>query len=351
MCSKRYGRSVRVSTAGEFFNKSGKDERARMTDKPAVCVRIEDDLLATATGEAPPGAVEDVERHIASCEPCRKDFEAYCAVEGTVAALRTEPTGAGSLGAARERLEQRLAELRRRLLVYGIFPSTLGNILIARSELGVSLIEYLERGTSLHASRLSGEPGVELAEDKGEVERTYRELLEYLQGTRHRLDWQLDLRLVRSDFHRNVLLAAAEVPYGAVIPYAGLAQGLGRRKAVRAVAQALRRNPLPIVIPCHRIIGTSGALTGYAGGKINLKQKLLAVEGVPVTKTSGVWSIAPHQMYVLYPGDREYCVPTCPSLDTRAPVPLTRFASRQHAETAGFAPCTTCRPDLHPISH
>ena len=147
-----------------------------------------------------------------------------------------------------------------------------------------------------------------------------------------------------------MLQATATVPYGAVIPYAGIAQEIGKASAVRAVAQALRWNPLPIVIPCHRVIGTSGALTGYAGNKVGLKQKLLTLEGVPTAKTSGGLGITPQSMYALYPGEREYCLPTCPSFATHRPAPLTRFATRETAEAAGFAPCTLCRPDLHPIS-
>jgi methylated-DNA-[protein]-cysteine S-methyltransferase len=322
-----------------------------MSDKPAVCVKIEDDLLATAMGEAAPTAVQRVESHLATCGSCRREFQAYRAVDGAVTALREGPLPSVGLAQARERLETRLEDLRSRLLTYGIFPSPLGHILIARSELGISLVEYLERGTSLQASRLSHEPGVEIVEGGGELEAVYRELLEYLDGRRKRLQWPLDLRLARSDFHRTVLRATAAVPYGAVIPYAGIAQEVGKASAVRAVAQALRWNPLPIVIPCHRVIGTSGALTGYAGGKVGLKQKLLSLEGIHTTKKAGVLGITPREMYILYPGEREYCLPTCPSFETHRPAPLTRFASREHAEEAGFAPCTTCRPDLHPISH
>jgi methylated-DNA-[protein]-cysteine S-methyltransferase len=235
-------------------------------------------------------------------------------------------------------------------LEYRIFPSPLGHILIAQSELGISLIEYLERGRSLKASRLSREPGVEMVEGGEDLETACRDLLEYLHGRRRRFEWPLDLRLARSDFQRSVLQATSAVPYGAVVSYAGLAQKVGKASATRAVAQALRWNPLPIVIPCHRVIGTSGALTGYAGKKLGLKRDLLSLEGVPFTQEAGAPAIRHEAMYVLYPGDREYCVPTCPSLDRRQPAPLTRFASREHAEAAGFVPCATCRPDLHPIS-
>jgi methylated-DNA-[protein]-cysteine S-methyltransferase len=321
-----------------------------MSDKPAACLQIADDLLAAALGEAGQSAAEHVERHLTICATCRREFQGYRAVDGMLTALQEEPVPGGRLAQSRERLETRLADLRKRLLAYRIVPSPLGPILIARSELGISLVEYLDRGASVRASRLSHEPGVELVEDGGELEAASRELLEYLAGRRTRLEWPLDLRLARSDFQRTVLQATAAIPYGAVIPYAGIAQGVGKAAATRAVAQALRWNPLPIVIPCHRVIGSSGALTGYAGSKVGLKQRLLSLEGVPTAKRAGVLGIAPQAMYVLYPGDREYCVPTCPSLDTREPSPLVRFASRDVAEAAGLAPCTTCRPDLHPIS-
>lgn len=321
-----------------------------MSHKPAACLQIADDLLAAALGEAGQSAAQRVEHHLSTCAGCRREFEAYRAVDGMLTALPEEPELGGRLARSRERLETRLADLRKRLLAYRIVPSPLGHILIARSELGISLVEYLDRGASVHASRLSREPGVELVEDAGELEAASRELLEYLAGRRTRLEWPLDLRLARSGFQRAVLQATAAVPYGAVIPYAGIAQEVGKAAATRAVAQALRWNPLPIVIPCHRVIGSSGALTGYAGSRVGLKRRLLSLEGVPTAKRAGVLGIAPQAMYVLYPGDREYCVPTCPSLDTREPSPLVRFASRGVAESAGLAPCTTCRPDLHPIS-
>ncbi len=321
-----------------------------MTHKPAACVQIQDDLLAAAMGEAAPGATRRVERHLAACAPCRREYRDFQGVNDALAVLREAPSSGGGLARSREHLEARLTDLRGRLLVYGVFTSSLGNILIARSESGLALVEYLEQGTSLRASRLSHEPGVEVAEGQRDLEPVYRDLLEYLHGRRKRFEWPLDLRLVRSDFQRMVLQATAAVPYGAVIPYAGIAQGMGKESATRAVAQALRWNPLPIVIPCHRVIGMSGALTGYAGHKVGLKQKLLSLEGVPVGKRAGVLSITPETMYFLYPGEREYCLPTCPSFERQPPAPLTRFASREAAESVGLAPCTTCRPDLHPIS-
>jgi hypothetical protein len=115
------------------------------------------------------------------------------------------------------------------------------------------------------------------------------------------------------------------------------------------VAQALRRNPLPIVVPCHRVVGSSGSLTGYAGNKLGLKQRLLSIEHVPTRETRGDLTIAREAMYVRDPGGREYCLPSCGSLSSMSLARLVLFASRRQAETSGLAPCSACRPDVHPL--
>src|SRR4029077_2750573 len=114
-----------------------------------------------------------------------------------------------------------------------------------------------------------------------------------------------DWRLARSEFERAVLGATADIPYGAVASYAGIARRIGKPSAVRAVAQALRWNPLPIVVPCHRVIGTSGRLTGYAGNKLGLKQHVLAVEGVQLHAARRDFTIARERMYALGEGETE----------------------------------------------
>ena len=316
-----------------------------MSDTRADCHRVRDSVVAAATGEASPDEAARAQEHLATCAACRRDFEGVRAADQAVAALRDEP--AREPVRARQELDRRLAELRQRLLLYGIFPSPLGRLLIARSERGVALIEYLDQGMTVTHSRLSRERDIESAPGGADLEATYRDVLDYLQGRSKRLNWPLDLRLARGEFQRSVLKATAAIPYGAVMAYAGVARELGRAAAVRAVAQALRWNPLPIVIPCHRVIGSSGALTGYAGNKLDRKRTLLSVEGIPLAAEQ---RISPEAMYFRYPGDSEYCLPTCPSLARRPPAPVMRFASREVAEAAGFAPCTACRPDLHPIS-
>jgi methylated-DNA-[protein]-cysteine S-methyltransferase len=317
-----------------------------MTSKPRVCVAIEPDLIAVATGEAAPAAAERVEAHVAGCGGCRDDFDRYRAIDVAVGALRATAPPAGDVEAARQRLIARLADLQTRIVSYRAFESPLGPILIGSSEHGVALVEYLGR-EGVAGSRLFRMAGVEPHEDGAEIERLGRELLDYLAGRRTRLDWPLDLRAARSDFERAVLEATAAVPYGAVESYRGIAGDLGKPEAVRAVAQALRHNPLPIVVPCHRIIGSGGDLVGYAGDRLGLKEQLLTVEGVP-TQHERTPRIVRRALYHYEPNpSREYCLPTCGGI-ARRPISML-FTSRAQAEAKGLVPCTACHPDLYPL--
>jgi methylated-DNA-[protein]-cysteine S-methyltransferase len=319
-----------------------------MSKQFSTCREIEPHLLAVATGEAGPSARERVEGHVAVCRDCRAELGHYRVVDGMVDALRRASLPGEDATLARAQLSARLADLRSRLVTFGIFSSSLGPLLIGRSELGVTLVQYLPATGSVSTSvrRLLGEEAVE---DRGATEGLWVELLEYLEGRRARLDWVLDLRGIRSDFQRRVLEATAALPYGAVTSYGGIAARIGVPSAVRPVAQALRWNPLPIVIPCHRVIGSTGALTGYAGKRVELKQQLLAVEGVRTVPVSHDFKVVRGAMYALMNGETEYCLPTCGSLASRPLAALTLFGTRQRAEAAGFMPCTSCRPDLHPL--
>jgi O-6-methylguanine DNA methyltransferase len=230
-----------------------------------------------------------------------------------------------------------------------VFDSPLGPILLAHSEQGVVLLEYLHGRRDLRGSRLSRLRGIEAVEDGGEAEALYRDFRAYVDGRAQHLEWPLDLRLARSPFQRRVLERTASIPYGAVVSYKRLARDLGQPEAVRAVAQALRWNPIPIAIPCHRVVGASGLLTGYAGGETGRKRQLLTTEGVPLVPAHDDFAVARGAMYLLAPGDSEYCLPSCASMDALQSGLLTYFGSRTRAEAVGLRPCTTCRPDLHPL--
>src|SRR6266508_2870067 len=318
-----------------------------MNPENKTCRDIEPDLVAVAAGEAEASAARGVERHVAVCGGCRDELERYRVLEGMVADLRRAPVAGADPALSRAELESRLADIRSRMISYGIFSSPLGKILIARSELGVSLVRYLE-SESAGKSYLARPAGGEVVEDRAAVEGTYRELLDYLSARGTRLSWPLDLRWAGSDFQRRVLAATAELPYGAVTSYSGIARRIGAPAAVRAVAQALRHNPVAIAIPCHRVVGSTGDLTGYAGSKIGLKERLLSLEGVPVGHRAH--KIERGHMYILAEGEVEYCVPSCGDISRKPLAEVTLFGSRQHAEAVGLSPCSSCRPALHPLS-
>jgi O-6-methylguanine DNA methyltransferase len=321
-----------------------------MTPKPASCRAIEPELVAAATGEAGATAAQRVEEHTRTCAPCRDELGRYRAIDVVARGLRHDAPSTEDIAASRTALQARLADLKSRVLTYGIVPSPLGNILVARSEHGVSLVEYLGEGSSLADSRLRDLTDVEMVENSAEIARLRDELLDFLAGRRRSLGWRLDLRLAGSAFRRSVLEAAVDVPYGAVTSYATIARRVGKPGAERAVAQALRWNPLPIAVPCHRIVGSSGRLTGYAGDKLGLKRQLLDVEGVHTTPASRDFRVARERMYVRWADDRAYCLPTCGELPSHNLANLTLIASRASVEELGLEPCSDCRPDLHPLA-
>lgn len=317
-----------------------------MTAKHPPCASIETDLMAAAMGEADSSALQAVERHLAVCSGCRDEYDGYRAVETAVGAVRSATDIDPS--AARQHLLERLADLRARIVRYGVFESPCGPLLIGRTEHGITLVEYLESPSS-DGSWLLRQRGVEVQADQSGMQRYHGELIDYLEGRRRRLAWPLDFRFATSRFHRTVLEATAALPYGAVSSYAGIAREIGKPAAVRAVAQALRHNPLPIVVPCHRIVGSSGALVGYAGNRIALKEQILGVEGVRVERRPHEIRIARDAMYAWDHRGREYCLPTCGEISKLPIGAVTLIASPREARSLGLTPCGDCHPDQHPL--
>ncbi|MDF1883092.1 methylated-DNA--[protein]-cysteine S-methyltransferase [Sulfurimonas sp. SAG-AH-194-C21] len=114
-----------------------------------------------------------------------------------------------------------------------------------------------------------------ILKDDALLVQTKEQLLEYFTGKRH--EFSLPLLTLGSEFQKSVWNALCEIPYGETRTYLELSKAIGNEKAVRAVANANGANAISILIPCHRVIGTNGKLTGYAGG-LEVKQKLLELE-------------------------------------------------------------------------
>lgn len=144
---------------------------------------------------------------------------------------------------------------------------------VVRSPVGdLTLTEENGALTGLYFGRLSleGEEGLTAL-----LERASRQLEEYFAGKRKQFDLPLSLR--GTEFQRQVWAALRDIPYGETRSYGQIAQAVGRPKAVRAVGMANHRNPISIIVPCHRVVGADGSLTGYGGGLEN-KKFLLALE-------------------------------------------------------------------------
>ncbi len=134
--------------------------------------------------------------------------------------------------------------------------------------------ELLEIGFTT-GKRPSREPA-DGVENRAPFAAAIRQLEEYFAGKR--TTFALNLAPRGTVFQRNVWNALLKIPFGAAVSYSDIARDIGNPNAVRAVGLANGRNPIPIVIPCHRVIGKDGSLTGYGGG-LPIKQKLLAIEG------------------------------------------------------------------------
>ncbi|MFC3883339.1 methylated-DNA--[protein]-cysteine S-methyltransferase [Bacillus songklensis] len=119
---------------------------------------------------------------------------------------------------------------------------------------------------------------VECGDDRSPAAQAERQLMEYF--AKERTSFQVPLDVKGTLFQRQVWNVLSTIPYGEVWSYADVAKAIDNPKAVRAVGQANRANPIPIIVPCHRVIGKSGQLTGYAGKKIGIKEELLQLEGI-----------------------------------------------------------------------
>ena len=146
--------------------------------------------------------------------------------------------------------------------------SPAGPLFLAASAKGLVRLEFEGRMMKL-------DPAIQLRESKHALAPYLRELDEYFAGERR--EFSLPLAAERTDFQREVWRGLAAIPYGVTLSYGQLALAIGRPRAVRAVGLANGRNPISIIVPCHRVIGANGTLTGYGGG-MERKRFLLDLE-------------------------------------------------------------------------
>jgi methylated-DNA-[protein]-cysteine S-methyltransferase len=189
--------------------------------------------------------------------------------------------GAAELGDShdtRRRLSARAAAEGLLDVAYAHVDSPLGPLLVATTSRGLVRLAYTLDGEDAVLLDLARRVSPRVLEHEGGLDGPRRELEEYFDGRRREFDLDLDLSLARG-FGVRVLEAASRIPYGDSATYREVATEAGSPRAVRAAGNALGANPLPIVVPCHRVLRTGGGLGGYTGG-LHRKRFLLELEGV-----------------------------------------------------------------------
>ncbi len=162
-------------------------------------------------------------------------------------------------------------------VAYARLESQLGTVWVASTQVGLCKISLGRARSGAFRSWLSKHVGPgEPREEPEAVAGAVSQLREYFAGSRRVFDLPLDVR--GTSFQKAVWSQVVRIPYGATATYGDIAQLVGRPKASRAVGGAVGANPLPIVIPCHRVIGARGALTGFGSG-LQAKETLLRLEG------------------------------------------------------------------------
>ena len=222
---------------------------------------------------------------------------------------------------------------------YARFDSPIGPLVVAWNGLGVSAVEESDDDATFEANHLArtGRPAhpVERVPD-----RLATAIARRLEGDR-RVRIDLDLR-GHTDFERDVWQKALEIPRGEVRPYGWIAAEIGRPKAVRAVGTALGHNPVPLIVPCHRVVRSDGTIGQYSLGGPENKRTILEAEGLDLPKmerlaASGVRFIGSDTTKI-------FCLPTCRHARRVTDRHRLEFRSMADGQARGYRACLVCRP-------
>jgi len=162
-------------------------------------------------------------------------------------------------------------------VAYTQTDSPLGPLTIAATDAGLVTLAYPDRTVEQVLGQIAEKVSPRILELPARLDAVRQQLDEYFTGSRQRFDFPLDWRLAGDGFFGKILRAADEIDYGQTITYRQIAERAGNVKAVRAAGNGLGSNPIPIVVPCHRVVATGGGMGGYTGG-VERKQYLLALE-------------------------------------------------------------------------
>jgi O-6-methylguanine DNA methyltransferase len=222
---------------------------------------------------------------------------------------------------------------------YAPIESPLGRAFVAWNGRGVSWVGMADDEAEFE-SRFRAEVGRPIERGKTLPDRLARAIERRIDGDR-RVRIPLDLR-GHTPFEVMVWMKALEIPRGEVRPYGWIAAEIGRPKAVRAVGTALAHNPVPLVVPCHRVVRSDGMIGQYSMGGPEAKRRVLAAEGLDTRAleaeaASGIRFIGSDTTHIV-------CHPTCRDAKRVTPRHRIGFASLRAAQAAGYRACHHCRP-------
>jgi len=257
-------------------------ERRRRTNRSGEYIEVtghitEDMMMAMYLEEFSPSERQQLQHHVDHCPVCQRQYKLY---REMFSGLDTMVAEAGGAGAAVLRQAVR-NQIRQKLIFYDLLASTpVGPLVIVVSEKGVCAIHFA-RFTAFEAEEYLRHRFAKywLRRDEEATAVIRRELQEYFDRRRTTFSVPVDWRFMPGGFARDVLALTARIGYGKVYSYGEIAEKLGKPKSARAVGAALGKNPMPIIVPCHRVVASGGKLGGFSGG-VDIKRKLLHLEGV-----------------------------------------------------------------------
>lgn len=222
---------------------------------------------------------------------------------------------------------------------YARIDSPIGPLVVAWNGLGVSAVEAASDDAVFEASH-QARTGRRAIRSETLPDRLEQAIRRRLAGDR-RVRIELDLR-GHTEFERDVWEKALEIPRGEVRPYGWIAAEIGRPKAVRAVGTALGHNPVPLIVPCHRVVRSDGLLGQYSLGGPDNKRTILAAEGVDLPRLERLASSG-----VRFLGSdttRIFCLPTCRHARRVTDRHRLEFRSMAEGQALGYRACRVCRP-------
>jgi O-6-methylguanine DNA methyltransferase len=251
-------------------------------------------------------------------------------LEAAIGGLRTQAPATVAPGVL---AEVGLADL------YARFDSPIGPLVVAWNGFGVSAVEAAPDDATFEADHLARTGRRTFASDRL-PERLGSAIARRLGGDR-RVRIDLDLR-GHTDFERDVWRKALEIPRGEVRPYGWVAAEIGRPKAVRAVGTALGHNPVPLIVPCHRVVRTDGSIGQYSLGGPENKRQILTAEGLNLPWLEGLASSGIR--FVGSDTTKILCLPTCRHARRVTDRHRLEFHSMAEGQARGYRPCLVCRP-------